>query len=774
MQRYVWVSSSKIMNNYFTQFIPLIGRQDSNGVSDQNLLQQDIYPRIAYILIFNPSAVNDDCESDEELAKQIICFASSEIEEEIGELYMNDNIHDKLKAIGTVRGINSFMRGFSNSPNRTNIIKTDTSIIIVKPVEKNYYIICKILISASNRSSLISRQMSKLIDEAYNYFVLYNGSYRKILHEYKLDILMNSLNTYWYEFLHSYNTEHFKFPSRSKWTNSLNYKGFLGLLEDGNDSKIFKKSSIQLNNSIRSQIDSILSKGEDKSKPKGLIVSFHDKSVPKKYGMIYSNSSLIDGESDRVLENHTLVDIYNWLEYFDHHHKLDSVNLTASECKNIFASPEIVRNQLDIGPLVQQSSLARNDSDSRSVISNANSTFDMINPIQFTNDYIILPFNNTVNNVMNFSTISRTEDSNEFSEQSRSNKQWLRVPYYLNPFGQSTSLDNENLEPNTHSDDYDSDNRSSDEELDDEYGGEFLIGIGEETDTSYNIHKKLVYLSSGQTNDNGKIIYEEREYLLVCYIKNNILISLVYDSSLNSLDQTEFYSKLSKEILNPLTDEISNALVQSTLGNSVGSLQRSLDALKVGNSRAYLTSGQESDSSGNFYFIVFDIKEKWIKSSLPYLPMPDPGEIHSQEDGVKFNKAAIRYKSTIFYLHDQLSDLFVAQDTSKFFKDANMNEYFHKFNSSKHFDWMFYYIKTNNKYIIVIKSRSRNHRIASKQDTYTTNNKVNNFTSSSSTTTSTNPNLLHQISDYTNLGFLNNLGDDVKLWLESFSINDEI
>lgn len=106
-----------------------------------------------------------------------------------------------------------------------------------------------------------------------------------------------------------------------------------------------------------------------------------------------------------------------------------------------------------------------------------------------------------------------------------------------------------------------------------------------------------------------------------------------------------------------------------------------------------------------------------------------------------------------------------------------MNEFFHKFNSSKHFDWMFYYIKYNNRFIIIIKSRNRNHRITTKRNTTAIPKKSNTLASSSSTTSANQQHrnlILHQITDYAHLGFLNNLGDDVKLWLESFGLEGEV
>lgn len=113
-----------------------------------------------------------------------------------------------------------------------------------------------------------------------------------------------------------------------------------------------------------------------------------------------------------------------------------------------------------------------------------------------------------------------------------------------------------------------------------------------------------------------------------------------------------------------------------------------------------------------------------------------------------------KYQLTaLYYLHDQLSNIF--QPT---FFENQLHEFFHKFTSNKLNDWMFYYIKYQDKYIIIMKNKSKN----------TTSTLTNNQLSASVPPT-IERSIVNRISegvlDYAKLGFLENLGDDVKYWL---------
>lgn len=140
------------------------------------------------------------------------------------------------------------------------------------------------------------------------------------------------------------------------------------------------------------------------------------------------------------------------------------------------------------------------------------------------------------------------------------------------------------------------------------------------------------------------------------------------------------------------------------------------------------------DEPEDFYFVVHDPAAETVRSSLPYIPPTAPRP---------------RWAG----LHNLLADVFLVQGGHEFFRHGAMREYFHKFNGATT-DWMFYYIEHHAKYIIIVKSHSaRARRRAAAPAT-------------------PDGSLLASITDYASLGFLDSLGDDVKLWLEGLAAGD--
>ena len=140
------------------------------------------------------------------------------------------------------------------------------------------------------------------------------------------------------------------------------------------------------------------------------------------------------------------------------------------------------------------------------------------------------------------------------------------------------------------------------------------------------------------------------------------------------------------------------------------------------------------DELEDFYFVVYDPAAETVRSSLPHL-LP----------------AAPRPRCAV--LHDLLADVFLVQGGHEFFRHGAMREYFHKFNGATT-DWMFYYIEHHARYIIIVKSHSaRARRRVAAPGT-------------------PDGGLLASITDYASLGFLDSLGDDVKLWLEGLAAGD--
>lgn len=236
-----------------------------------------------------------------------------------------------------------------------------------------------------------------------------------------------------------------------------------------------------------------------------------------------------------------------------------------------------------------------------------------------------------------------------------------------------------------------------------------------------------------------------QEFRLVTYQNKSrsVSISLIFDASFPDLDKKLFYDNLAKD-LDFAIDEIEGIVSGSAaLGNSLNSLPQTLKGINLMESKP-----QSADVDSSFFFVSYDKKNQSFKSSLPYLPKRPNNSI-----GAKF-------KLVMHNLHNQLIDILLVKKNHNFFREGS-TEYFHKFSVNKHNDWMLYYLKYHDKYILIVKNHSK---LAKKKNLHNV--------------PEIPPSLLTQITsgvyDYAHLGFLDNLGDDIKLWLENLTTSDSI
>ncbi|KAK6198002.1 uncharacterized protein RJT21DRAFT_131647 [Scheffersomyces amazonensis] len=747
------------MASYFTKFLPQLG--DNGGLTNSNSPYYDTKstynPQLKYLSVFNPSLIeNSNAETSEELFQQIICFISSNSQAEGNQSLSEEEKIEQLKIIGLIRGVNSFAVDFNNSKdNDVTIINSSKSSIILINIESEYFLACSISFNAkhNNKSNFTNHQLIKLIKSFYRNFVIQNTSFGNIVEKYQLPVLKQLLLQYWQGFYFNYNSQYYKIPPGLSWPNSLNYKGFLGLLPS---DRLYKRSSLSLNFQATSEISNIV-QGDSESIPKGIIISYFNKLFPKKYGLLHV-------ESNPKLSENELIDIYSWLEFHDYHQ-----TLTTEALSNINFDENFKSNLSVIPDLESETSSTANSATSsgnfqqittenlRAVTSTA---LEMLNPRNITPNLAISPINYTVNTMLSIGDqVKHYGTGIVESVEEVTSGGWLSVPPLLKNLSLSGAgnTENETIVENAIPNDDD------DDEIEEENTGEYLIGSKFDLSTNTNtVFKKLVYLKT-KVDDNKE---EEREYQLVIFKKDDIILTLVYESGWDQLDNIEFYETLAQDTLSPAIDEIDNSVLgASIIGTSVGSLNGII---------------RKNELDNDFFFIVFDKEEGWIKSSLPYLP-----HINLNEEE---NKPLIRYQSAIFYLHDQLTSLFLMQRNNNFFTHNKMGEYFHKFTSNKQNDWMFYYIKHKGKFIIIIKNRNHSTKKKRKSIAYRKLSVVppsitSNMSSpisngheqleSQVVDTSLMPELddgiLHRISDYAHLGFLDNLGDDVKYWLAEFS-----
>ncbi|CAH6719190.1 hypothetical protein CLIB1444_02S02938 [[Candida] jaroonii] len=666
------------MTSYLSQLIP---RLSLNGGSNKYIqTEQAKTPKLQYITIFNPSYVNAKDETNEELMKQIISFISTNDGDEL-----ESNKVEQLRIIGLIQAIEGLSGTFDESKD-TNIIKSTKSSIIVKRLEGDFILACSISMPENGiKESSINHQMIQLISQSYDFFKILNTSFQNILDNYNRDILKNLIQEHWGGFLVNFNSENFKFPPTVKWPNSLNYRGFLGFFGS------YKKSSVEFNYNSKVEIDEFC---QTQSVPMhGIIISYFDKLLPKKYGLVYSNNLFDDTIQDYPISEESLIKIYNLIEYYEYHEKLNTEQFTKLSNDDLFSSPKIMKDTINV-------EIEEEDEEAGFFANTTNTAMDILNPINITNNLVISPINYTMNSMKQLSDTSN----------------WLKIPSYLK-FGvveEAPEL----------------------EQSDDEDEGEFIVGLLDEI-----IYRKLIYLDT-LTKDGS----EEREYSLVIYSYKQMFVTLIYDSSTPELDNKEFYQNLRSELL-PILNELDTTIINGgSLIASTSSLPRSVNGL-ISNDTI------ENQLDSEFFFVIYDKNENNFKSSLPYLPLP----LNSLSELNQYDKAHLNIRSAMFYLHDQLLDIFFLQNEGKLFlKENSIKEYFHKFSTNKINDWMFYYISMGEKFIIIIKNSNHNKRKKTK--------KVNATTISTSSISMEND---------LKLSILENLGDDVKLWFETFQMNGD-
>lgn len=677
------------MNNYFTKYIPNI-RLSNTVDSDDHTIGNSInsLPHINYIIIFNPTFVSPKAESDEELIKQIIVFLHGK---DLPESQFSQI--EQLKLIGLLRGIESLGESFSNSTTSTTtgkkptILKSLDSSTVMIELESNYFLACNITISSQINDQTvngINQQLLKSIMQSQRYFELFNKSIDYTYNQYGINYLQDSLKSFWQNFLTMYNFQSIKIPispiSSINWFNGLNYQGFLGLLPYTQ----YKKSSIIINQQIREDIELFMN---DNKSVSGVLINYFNLKLPKRHGVVYMNTI-----GNKYVDNDGLIDIYNWLEYNQYHDNLSNLNnggVLSSNLSVASSPPQEGENQ---------------DGNASDGTTDTQFGFDVslglrvLNPVNLTNNLVISPINYTVSTVMEGTQVSN----------------WLAMPQFIKKLTVGDDNETAELPPDQTADI--NENRSEEDE--DDFSGEFIIGL--QSDGS--ILRQVIYL---KTTDST---YQEHQ--LVTYHKDDIYVTLVCESSDPKLDLSGFYKSLETSLLNPIIEQIETvALGGSMLQTSVNSIR----SLYVPN-----------DIDQDFFYITCNPKQRNFQSSLPYLP-------HLTNMN---SDTLTKYQLTaLYYLHDQLSNIF-----QPIFFENQLHEFFHKFTSNKLNDWMFYYIKYQDKYIIIMKNKSKN----------TTSTLTNNQLSASVPPT-IERSIVNRISegvlDYAKLGFLENLGDDVKYWL---------
>lgn len=724
------------MASYISQLLPLLGK--GSDALPQVSSHSESTPTINYIAIFRPDLVPEKLEESQQLIRQILCFTTPGGNE--GE--SQEEQIKQVNLIGLIRGVRSLAETFADKEAFPTVIRSSKTTTVVKELETGCFLACSVSISESveEKSAHIVAQLASVIDRSHRFFRLQNALFERVVELRSIDGLRAILREFWGDFIENYNHAAFRFPPSLRWPNSLNYNGFLGVVGSGSEKEyrpVYKKSSASLTYAAKDEINEILQKDVAGNVPRAVIVSYFNKFSPKKYGLMHVSTD--DPSRKEAISADSLADIYNLLEYHDYHNKLDTRSLTS--VRGLFHIPQHVEESINYEADDRQTdtasiadSLSANLSPSSLGIS-PSAALEMLHPVNLTNNLVILPLNYTMNSVISLGN----EANGHINRTADTVSSWLSVPSYM-------KFDKK--QPDTPQMVTESTNSEEEEEEEEEDAGEYVVGLSKDGF----IHSKLVYLDTEITGDNGEVSSERREYQLVVFCKASIFISMIFDSSSAELSTVSFFEELSREVLNPAADEITNVLIGgSILANSAGSLPIPLHGALGRNAGEVPNSDPEHD----FFFVVFDQKERNIQLSLPWLPIA----VVPTAEGDDFSKIAARYQNAIFHLHDQLIEVFLSKPHEGFFQaHSNVNEYLHKFSSNKLNDWMFYYIRYRSKFIVIIKNRNHSKKSIKARPA------VPEAIPSSG--------MLHQFTDsmydYANLGFLDSLGDDVKGWLEGF------
>lgn len=709
------------MNSYFSNFISRFGGNDlfiSSAYS--NAAETAKVPEINYITLFNPTWVDDNDESLDNLSKQILFFITPDLndENELDNEQLDKRKGEQLNVVGLLRGSCSLAREFGNSKSSVTVLVTGAAIVVIE-IEKNYELACSIALPPflCERHELIRIQIESLIRRAHRTFNLLNPLFGKLKELFCGAEMCSYLQNYWFQFMVNFN-EASKVPFGPRllgWPNRMNHQGVFEFLPNNN----YRKSCVKVPDSLSGDLEDIVR--QFSLQPTGYFVVNYSKAMPKKYGLIYSKMDW----TDDVIEKEAMVDLYNLLEFLEYHGGLVADRLgKRNPLSNLFT-------QLDTTSvhLLEAEEEEEEEEENLTLAPfnlNPAAAIGMLHPVNITNNLVIQPLNNTVNGLKSLGLAV--------------NGLLPATPTWwgFGSFGSSAPSMPQNPTE-------DEDVQSRDE------SGSFIIGVnGDDTLTRF-----LIYLPT-VTGDRTEI----REYLLVLYAHEEVVQGFIFDSGLEQLGQKSFYEELKWDVCEQ-TMEIFRECFQISSGGiglntSISSLPNPLKTIISGKSAESQTA-QYEDVDSDFFFIIYDTKDHSYQSSLPYLPISVP-----MVDG-EVVKLAQSLNNAMFHLHDQLADHFVVKSAGRVFTPLSVvNEHLHKFSSNKNNSWLFYSIRHKNKAIVIIRNFNTKHKQPNTARNVPRLEAANGYLNQ----------LSESVHDYASLGFLDTLGEDVKVWLEKLGRNE--
>lgn len=702
------------MNGYFSNFISRFGGTDLlNTAAYSNAADSAKVAEINYLTLYNATWADESDESLHNLSKQILFFISPGLDDEINltQDELDRRSGEQLNVVGLLRGSCSIASEFGKHPLPVRVKVSGAAIIVVE-IEKSFLLACSVALpsNCAERHDAIQAQVEQLMDTAHRAFKVLHPPFEKLLEIHGKKEFARILREYWLEFLVNFNdASRLPFgPRLLGWPTRMNHQGLFRFLPSGS----YRKLTVKVPDSLATDLDDLVRQSHPV--PSGYFVANYSRAMPKKYGLIYSKS---DWNGDTI-DPDALLDVYNLLEFLDYHGELvtDRVG-RRNPFSNLFT-------QLDT-----QSVHLSDDEDSEQLALTAFSlnpaaAIELLHPVNITNNLVINPLTSTVSGLRTLGLA--------VNDQLPAPPAWFGLGRFANA---ETQPEETAVEPH--------DDESHEE------SGMFITGANGDS----SITQMLVHLPTRS----GEAI-EVREYLLVLYLSEEVLQGFLFESGLEQLGQKAFYEELKWDVCEQTMAVIQECFLISSggigLNTSISSLPNPLKSIISG--KPAEMAAHYDDVDLDFFFIIYDTKDRYYQSSLPNLPLLVPSV------AAELPKLAHSFNNAIFHLHDQLVDHFVVKSAGSVFTKTSVVEHLHKFSSNKHNNWLFYSIRHKNKAIIIIRNYNTKHKKTARP--------VSSEPAEGSLTNAEN--LTASAPEYSSLGFLDTLGQDVKVWLDKLNYSD--
>lgn len=726
------------MSNYFSDFISRF-LVENLGISRAGTVSDSDHngPQISFIAVYNPSWASEKDETLEGAAKQILFFLTRDSQKIISDTRENPDsplkivpigIQEQVHIVGVLQGLYALVKDFGTKDGPISVALSNKIIVIVE-IEPNFFLACcsGASLGENDTEQINVAQTEALIKQSHRRFQLFNSSFNLLIKLYGREKFCLIVREHWHDFLSAVNTgDEISFGPRSlRWPTRLNSEGALLLLK-GSGSRL---SSLRLLELSKSEMEALAKDASPKIS--GWTVYNFNAEAPKENGLMY-----LSPEIGNVLSQEYVNAIHDYFVFLFSHGCLESEYIMDRRYLAPYFQLQSRRHQEDGSVIMENQSDLNGEEDEAASISAFGaipaSALELLHPVTLTDKLVILPLNTTVALFKNLGVAV----SNKIVTGPDWLARWRVLETEVAPVSSTNGYQSRD-EPEV-------------------IKGKYLLGLLGDVVCNF-----LVYFPTHDDATNR----EWREYQLVVYQSESRIFTLIYESGLSELADSHFYMSLKKDLFLPLLSIMDDCVSSPCfdLSNSVGSIAGPFGrALKGDKKDQVMKKKLESqltsiDIDSDFFYIIYDTRKQSYQTSLPDLSTPIPS-FTAELDGASTNALNASRHGAIFHLHNQLAGQFLVKSRDKiFFSSSASDEHLHKFASSKNNDWLFYAMKYKEKIIVIIKNYNRKAKPKAPLEPAIS--------------------YLTQVADSVygaaNLGFLDNLGTDVKGWLGRLGSQDK-